>query len=62
MIQLECKITNKLGPFNCVSLSLRTFFILKETKVLNNKTQVQLQISLLNIYSGRSVGVENTQY
>lgn len=62
IILLECKITNKLVPFNCVSLSLRTLFIMKETKVLNNKTQDQLHISALNIYSGWSVGVGNTQY
>lgn len=60
MILLECKITNKLVPFNCVSLSLRTLFIMKQTKVLNNKTQDQLHISALNIYRGWSVGVGNT--
>lgn len=45
--QLECtnyeQTTNKVVPLNCVSLSLRTLFIMK---ILNNKTHVQLQISL----------------
>lgn len=40
------KLQSKLVPFDCVLLSLRTLFIMKETKVLNNKTQVQLQIRL----------------
>lgn len=45
--QLECtnykQTTNKVVPLHCVSLSLRTLFIMK---ILNNKTHVQLQISL----------------
>lgn len=53
IIQLECTITNKLVPFNCVSRSLRTilFIIKEEKKVVNNKTQVQLQIRPLNIHN-----------
>lgn len=50
ILPLEC--TNYKGiPFNCFSLSLRTVFIVKENKVLNNKTTSATD-SLLNIHVG----------
>lgn len=42
---MTSKLQNRSVPFNCVSRSLRTLFIIREAKVLNNKTQVELQTS-----------------
>lgn len=44
--QVTRKLQNRSVPFNCVSRSLRALFIMRETTALNNKTQVELQISL----------------
>lgn len=57
ILPLEC--TNYKGiPFNCFSLSLRTVFIVKENKVLNNKTTSATD-SLLNIHVGWWAGAKN---
>lgn len=46
MHKLQANYKNRSVPFNCVSRSLRTLFITRETKVLNNETQVALQRGL----------------